>query len=61
VVGYDEVTVGGFGLASISLVRHVVRDAPVTPPAGADPSPADPARPAETPGAPTASAAPSRP
>ena len=58
VVGYDEVTVGGFGLASISLVRHVVRDGPVTPPAGADPSPADPAQPGATPGAPTVTAAP---
>ncbi len=36
VVAYDSVTVGGFGLASVSLERHVVRDdeqpGPGTPP-----------------------------
>jgi predicted phosphodiesterase len=33
VVAYDEVTVGGFGLASVTLERHVVRDDPSTAPA----------------------------
>jgi len=56
VVGYDDVTVGGFGLASVMLERHVVRPgdepAPIptpsptpTPspsPPGASPGPADP-------------------
>jgi hypothetical protein len=36
VVAYDSVTVGGFGLASVSLERHVVRadeqPGPGTPP-----------------------------
>ena len=41
VVGYDEVTVGGFGLASVSLQRHVVRSdqAGPVPRAGETPTP----------------------
>jgi predicted phosphodiesterase len=31
VLAYDTVTVGGFGLASVSLERHVVRDEPAAP------------------------------
>jgi predicted phosphodiesterase len=33
VVGYDDVTVGGFGLASITLERHVVRPEDIPAPA----------------------------
>ncbi len=38
VVAYDEVTVGGFGLASVTLVRHVVRPEDATPPSPTTPS-----------------------
>jgi hypothetical protein len=53
-VAYDTVTVGGFGLASVSLQRHVVRD-PATPAAGSpapgagSPTPTEPAVPASAP------------
>ncbi len=51
VIAYDEVTVGGFGLASVSLERTVVR--PEDVPAAPTPTPAVPggaAEPATTPG-----------
>jgi predicted phosphodiesterase len=37
IVGYDDVTVGGFGLASITLERHVVRPEDVPAPAPSAP------------------------
>jgi hypothetical protein len=59
IIGYDEVTVGGYGMASVSVDRQIVGDpeAPwpprATPSPGASPAASSPASPTVTPGDPS--------